>query len=65
MSNNNILQFDVMVHGRFVCSLRMPITLDMVTDYVGDQMVINDKAICKYIEKKRPSLKGKPYYICF
>lgn len=49
-------KFDVMLHGRFVCSLvykyspLFPIELDDLT---------------RFIETKRPSLKGKGYNIAF
>lgn len=59
------LIFDVMINDRFVCTLMMPITIDMVVDYLGDKPVIKDGVIKKYIEKKRPSLIGKPYKLYF
>ena len=46
------LVFDVMLNGRFVCTLRMkycplfPLTVD---------------EICEFVESKRPTLKGKKY----
>ena len=48
--------FDVMLNGRFVCTLRMkycplfPLTVD---------------EICEFVESKRPTLKGKKYNIEF
>lgn len=54
-----------MLRERFVCTLRMPVTLDVIEDYIGDEPVIRSKAISAYVEKKRPSLKGKPYKIFF
>lgn len=59
------LIFDVMLNDRFVCTLMMPITIDMVVDYLGDKPVIKDGAVSQYVEKKRPSLIGKPYKVCF
>ena len=50
------LVFDVMLKGRFVCTLRMkycplfPLTVD---------------EICEFVERKRPTLKGKKYNIEF
>lgn len=52
-----------MLNGRFVCTMRMPITLDMVTGYDGDKPMIDGVKVTKYIEEKRPSLRGKPYRI--
>lgn len=54
-----------MLNERFVCTLRMPITIEMVVDYVGDKLVISGGVFSEFIEKKRPSLIGKPYKICF
>lgn len=48
------LKFDVMLDDRFVCTLRMP--------YLSI-FVVTQKEIKKYVEKKRPSLKGKRYTI--
>ena len=59
------LIFDVMFNDRFVCTLMMPITIDMVVGYLGDKPVIKDGAVSQFIEKKRPSLIGKPYKVCF
>ena len=59
------LSFNVMLDGRFICSLDMPITLDVINDYVGDMPVIRDGAISEFIERKHPSLRGKDYKIDF
>lgn len=61
----NIITFDVMLKGRFVCTMRMPVTFDMVLDYDGDTPVIDARAITRYVEQKRPSLAGSGYNICF
>lgn len=61
----NVLTFDVMLKGRFVCTMHMPITFDIVVDYDGDKPVIDGRAIERYVEKKRPTLKGSGYNICF
>lgn len=50
------ITFDVMLNGRFICTLKykfcplFPIELD---------------GLKKFIESKRPSLKGKDYNIAF
>lgn len=59
------ITFDVMLKGRFVCTMRMPITFDVIEEFIGDKPVISNKAFSAYVEQKRPSLKGKPYKICF
>ena len=57
------VKFDVMLHDRFVCTLQMPITLDAIADYIGDEPVINSEAFVRNVEKVRTSLIGKPYRI--
>jgi hypothetical protein len=60
------LVFDIMLNGRFVCTLRMPITFDVVDDIdeMGGVTIRSDK-LQQYIEEKRPNLVGKDYKICF
>ena len=53
-----------MLKGRFACTMRMPITFDVVEEYVNDKPVVLCDTISKYVENKRPSLKGKHYNIC-
>lgn len=57
------IKFDVMLHDRFVCTLRMPVTLDAIEDYMGDEPVIKSEAVVRFVEQERPSLVGKPYTI--
>lgn len=64
-THKRTVRFDVMLHDRFVCTLQMPITLDAIEDYIGDEPVINSEAFARYVEKVRPSLIGKPYRIAF
>lgn len=59
------ITFDVMLNGRFQGTFRMPITLDVIEDYVGEKPVIKSRAFSDFVEQKRPSLKGKPYNIFF
>lgn len=59
------LTFDIMSNGRFVCTMRMPITLDMIVDYDGDKPILNADKIKEYVEEKRPTLKYVKYNICF
>lgn len=60
------ITFDVMLHERFVCTLSMPLGLKHLVGYNGDepQFVIPDDDFFRFIEEKRPSLKGKDYHIC-
>lgn len=57
--------FDVMSNWHFVCTMRMPITLDMVVDYDGDKPIIDGDALKRYVEQKRPTLKYVDYNILF
>lgn len=50
------LVFDVMLNGRFVCTLRMKYC---------PLFPITEKEICDFVESKRPTLKGKNYNIAF
>lgn len=59
------LTFDIMSNDRFVCTMRMPITLDMVIDYDGDKPILNADKIKEYVEDKCPTLKYVKYNICF
>lgn len=59
------LEFDVMCKERFVCTIKMPITLDIIAGYDGDEPVFDWKKIAAYVEQKRPSLKYVDYKICF
>lgn len=59
------ITFDIMLKGRFVCTMRMPITVDDVEEYINDKPVVLCDTIYKYVEDKRPSLKCKPYKISF
>ena len=49
-------RFDVMLHGRFVCTL---------VYMFCPLFLIELDELTKFIEEKRPSLKGKDYNIAF
>lgn len=63
-----ILTFDVMSLGRFVCTLKMPLTIDLVSEYIDGVVVYDYKKLNKrcveFAKKKRPSLKYKKFEIC-
>lgn len=59
------LSFDVMQGERFVCTLRMPLNLDTIAGYIGDEPVVKGEKIRAYVEQKRPTLIGKDYQIAF
>lgn len=51
-----VISFDVMLNGRFVCSLKY--------QYCS-LFPITEEELSKFVESKRPSLKGKKYNIAF
>lgn len=63
--SNKTITFDVMSNDRFVCTMRMPVTLDMVAGYDGDKPILDSRKLLQYVETKRPSLKYVKYNICF
>lgn len=48
--------FDVMLNGRFVCTLNYPFC---------PLFTLTQKELEEFVEKKRPTLKGKNYNIVF
>lgn len=50
------LIFDVMLNGRFVCTLKYRFC---------PLFLITEEELAKFVEEKRPSLKGKNYNIAF
>ncbi len=50
------LIFDVMLNGRFVCTMKYRYC---------PLFPITPEGIAKFVEEKRPSLKGKNYNIAF
>ena len=57
------MKYDIMLGGRFLCTISYPAGLPI--GYEGDEPVffVDQKKIKQFIEKKRPSLKGKNYRI--
>lgn len=52
-----------MLRGIFVCTLRFP--LYMADRYENGKFIVDEKTLVRFVESKRPSLKGKPYNIRF
>lgn len=56
-------KFDVMLDGRYVTTMSMPMPLKAVKGYCCGKLIINEKylreAAKAYAVKKRPSLKNK------
>ena len=61
------IPFDVMLDGRWQCTLALPITKEHVLRYDGDMIDVDYdvKDFKDFVERKRPSLKGKDYKIAF
>ena len=45
------LTFEIMVGERFYSTMRMPITMDMVIDYQGEQPIIDGEKIKEWVLK--------------
>jgi len=50
------LFLDIMLDGKFICTLKYKYCPLFTIDY---------NELLKFVEQKRPTLKGKPYNICF
>lgn len=59
------LTFDIMVGDRFYKTMRMPITIDLIADYIGDKPVYDAKKIEQWVLKKCPTLKYDNFTIHF
>lgn len=59
------LTFGIMVGKRFYRTMHMPITMDMVIDYQGEQPIIDGEKIKKWVLQKCPTLKYDNFTICF
>ena len=64
MANAKVIKFDVMLGGRFIATMRMPAYLADDVDGYG-RFGVTGETISKYVVAKRPTLKGKPFNICF
>ena len=57
------IKFDVMLRDRFIATLRMPITPEILEGWDGDDPVIKSTAFDNFVAKKLPTLKGEPLRI--
>ena len=57
--------FDVMIGDRFYDTFRMPLEINMISDYIGGTPVLNIEAIRKKVLEKRPTLKDENFRILF
>lgn len=54
---------DIMMKDMYYDTMRIEPQLNMITEFNGDKPVVSVKALCKVVEDRRPSLKGKKYSI--
>lgn len=54
---------DIMLRERFYATMRIEPSMRMITDYYGNKPVVSVKALCKEVEERRPTLRGKAYKI--
>lgn len=59
------LTFDIMSNGRFVHTMRIPLTLDIIEGYEGDMPILNAEKLKQCVETRMPTLKYEKYEICF
>ena len=59
------LTFDIMVGDKFYRTMHMPITMDMVVDYQGEQPIIDGEKTKEWVLQKSPTLKYDNFTICF
>lgn len=64
MTNPKHIKFDVMLKGRFVATMKMPLYMADGIDTDG-KFVFTEETISRYVLSKRPTLKDKPFNICF
>lgn len=49
--------------GIYIATMLVEPSLRMITDYYEDKPVVSVKALCKEVEERRPTLRGKAYKI--
>ena len=54
-----------MIGDRFIATIKINLTLDLISDYIDDVPAISYNALIKHVEERKPSLKGKDYRIIF
>lgn len=54
---------DIMLRERFYATMRIEPALNMIIEYYGDKPVVSVKELCRVVEDRRPTLKGKAYKI--
>lgn len=59
------ISFDIMIGERFIATMKINLTLELISDYIDDVPSISYNALIKHVEERKPSLKGKDYRIIF
>ena len=59
------ISVDIMIGERFIATMKINLTLDLISDYTDDVPALSYNALIKHIEERNPSLKGKDYRIMF
>ena len=49
--------------SRYIDTMRIEPSLSMITDYYGRKPVVSVVELCKAIEDRRPTLRGKQYTV--
>ena len=49
--------------SRYIDTMRIEPSLSMITDYYGSKPVVSVGELCKAIEDRRPTLRGKQYTV--
>lgn len=49
--------------GIYIATMQVEPSLRMITDYYGNKPVVSVKALCKEVEERRPTLRGKDYKV--
>ena len=65
MATNILMPFDVMLKDKYVCTMKMTVANHHIIGYSGDKPIIDisKEQYRAFVEKQRPSLKGKKYHI--
>lgn len=58
------IKFDVMLRGRFIATMHMPLYMADGIDTDGSY-IISEQTVSRYVLSKRPTLKNQPFNICF
>lgn len=49
--------------GIYIATMHVEPSLRMITNYYGNKPVVSVRELCRAVEERRPTLKGKPYKI--